>query len=121
MVVAESPNIVYHLTAAFGIGLLILLYFFGVWSRSYVLPTANDLPVRKQFIASVPVGFVTMGLYAKTAFAGLSLASTNLTFDCATMVGYAIIFGMLSRESLERMMKAASPPEPAPANPQGVQ
>ena len=108
--VPESPNIIYHLTAATGIISLIALYFFGVWSRSYILPTANDIPVRKQVVASVPVGFVTMGLYAKTALPALTLASTNLAFDCTVMVGYAIIFGMLSRESLERMLKATSPP-----------
>jgi hypothetical protein len=110
MTTPESPDIVYHVTAALAIGILILLYFFGVWSRSYVLPTDNDLPVKKQMIASVPVGFVTMGLYAKTAFPTLTLASSNFTFDCSVMVGYAIIFGMLSRESLEKMMKAANPP-----------
>ena len=110
----ESPDIVYHVTTALGIASLMALYFFGVWSRSYVLPTADNISVKKQFIASVPVGFITMGLYAKTALPTLTITSTNFVFDGSIMIGYAIIFGMLSRESLERMLKTVTPPSAVP-------
>jgi hypothetical protein len=51
---------------------------------------------------------MTMGIYAKSAFAQLS--DDNLAFDGPVIVGYAIIFGMLSRETLERLLTSVAPP-----------
>jgi hypothetical protein len=105
-----QPDYVYHATTAVGIAVLVALYFFGVWSRSYVMPAEKSLPIRRQLVASVPVGFVTMGLYARSSFPTMSLESADLVFNVAVMMGYAIIFGMLSRETLERMMTTIKPP-----------
>jgi hypothetical protein len=118
-----APDYVYHLTSVVGLLLLIVLYFFGVWSRSYVMPTDSDVPLRKQLVASVPIGFMTMGIYAKSAFPAMLASPEHLPFDLAVTIGYAIIFGMLSRESLERLLKTVKSPLPnlvsGPAPPNG--
>jgi hypothetical protein len=100
------PNWAYHAFPVVGLLFLVGLYFFGVWSRSYIMPSESDLPVMKQLVAAIPVGLLTMGLYAKSAFQNLS--ADSLAFDGAVMAGYAIIFGMLSRETLERLLKTTS-------------
>lgn len=114
--IAEPSNMIYFISSAVSLAGLIGLYFFGVWSRSYVMPAHDDLPVRKQLIVAVPVGLITMGLYAKTAFPALVGSPNTMTFDATVMAGYAIIFGMLSRESLDRLLgtfaKSGSPPAP---------
>jgi hypothetical protein len=102
------PNWLYHAFPVVGLVLLVSLYFFGVWSRSYVMPSENDIPVRKQLVAAIPVGLLTMGVYAKSAFQGLS--ADSLAYDGAVMAGYAIIFGMLSRETLDRLLKSTPVP-----------
>lgn len=101
----EPPNFVYHATSAVALAVLIAFYFFGVWLRTYVMPAHDKPPLKRQLFAAVPVGFVTMGLYAKGAFMALSAAT--FVFDAIVMAGYAIIFGMLSRESLDRLLNAA--------------
>lgn len=106
---------VYHATTALSVAVLVALYFFGVWSRTYIMPVPRGLSLRRQLVASVPVGFVTMGLYARSAFPAMMEDPANLVFNVAVTMGYAIIFGMLSRETLERMLATFKPPiEPAP-------
>jgi hypothetical protein len=100
----EPSNAIYYATTVVGLLFLITLYFFGVWSRTYVMPAANHPPVGRQLVAAVPVGLVTMGLYAKSAFPALMVGPETVAFDVAVMAGYAIIFGMLSRESLDRLL-----------------
>jgi hypothetical protein len=104
-----SPDWVYHAMTLAGILALVMLYFFGVWSRSYVFPSKGDLPLKKQVVAAIPVGLVTMSIYARSAFEMLVLKPENLAFDVTVMAGYAIVFGMLSRETLERLLKTATP------------
>ena len=101
------------ITNVLGLLLLMMLYFFGVWSRSYILPADRGLSIKRQLVAAVPVGFITMGLYAKTAFPGIHIEGTGV-FDLAIMMGYAIFLGMLSRESLEKILGEAK------TNPAGV-
>jgi len=101
----EPANWTYHLTTVMGLTLLVSFYIFGVWSRSYIVPTSDQLSVRKQLVAAVPIGFVTMGVYAKSAFGEMIRVPEQIEFDLVIAFGYAIIFGMLSRESLERMLK----------------
>jgi hypothetical protein len=103
----EPANWTYHLTTAFGLTLLVCLYIFGVWSRSYVLPTPDQLPIKRQLIAAIPIGLITMGAYAKSAFGEMVRMPDNIEFDLVIAFGYAIIFGMLSRESLERILKSS--------------
>jgi hypothetical protein len=110
--VAESPNLIFHAAQALALAVLIVLYAVGTWSRSYILPAADTMPLKSQIIASVPVGFVTMGLYAKSAFPALSLTSQSLVFDCSVMMGYAMILGMLSRETLARILHGAQNQRP---------
>lgn len=101
----EPHDYVFHATTLAGLAALICLYIFGVWLRSYILPTPNDIPIRRQLLASFPVGCITIALYAKSAFPALTIASESLVFDVFVMAGYVMIFGMLSRESLERLLK----------------
>lgn len=108
-----SPDWVYHAITVAGILALVALYFFGVWSRSYIFPSKGDLPLKKQLVAAIPVGLVTMGIYARSAFEMLALKPENLAFDVTVMAGYAIVFGMLSRETLERLLKSTTPPPEA--------
>ncbi len=94
------------ITNVLGLLILMLLYFFGVWSRSYILPADTGMSVKRQLVAAVPIGFVTMGLYAKSALPGIHLGGTGV-FDFAVMLGYAIFLGMISRESLEKLLATA--------------
>lgn len=103
----EPSDLLYHATSLAGILVLMLFFFFGVWMRSYVMPTDRSPPIRKQMVAAVPVAFITMGIYAKSAFAALTVNSSTMTFDLCLMLGYAIIFGMLSRETLDRLLSGA--------------
>ncbi|TBY61031.1 hypothetical protein E0H46_30390 [Rhizobium leguminosarum bv. viciae] len=83
--------------------LLFALFFFGVWSRSYVFPADAGQPLRRQFVAALPVGLITMAVYAKSALPTIT-DSANGPFDMSLIAGYAIVYGMLSRESLDRIM-----------------
>ena len=117
MNVPEQPDWVYHAFYGFGIFVLVVLYFFGVWSRSYIFPAHNQLTVGKQLIAAIPIGLITMGIYGKSALPAMIASKKTIEFDIPIALGYAIIFGMLSRESLERMLHNASliPQIPHPA------
>jgi hypothetical protein len=105
-VAPEPSDIGIALTNLLGVTLLILCYVFGVWVRSYVYPADAKSPLRRQMVAAIPVGFVTMGLYAKSALPTIHFNQSGV-FDAFTMIGYAIIFGMLSRESLERILASS--------------
>jgi hypothetical protein len=70
---------------------------------------AERSALRKQFVASIPAGLLTMGPYAKSAFPALSQSHANIPFDGAVMAGYAIIVGMLSRETRERLLQGSIP------------
>jgi hypothetical protein len=109
MATMESSDVIYYVSSSVGLVGLIGLYLFGVWSRSYIMPVANELPLRKQLVAAVPVGLFTMGAYAKSALPALAQSHANIPFDVAVMAGYAIVFGMLSRETLERLIQVATP------------
>src|ERR1700726_4212643 len=91
------------LTNLLGVTVLIVCYVFGVWVRSYIYPADARSSLKRQLVAAIPVGLVTMGLYAKTALPAIHPDQAGV-FDFVTMLGYAIIFGMLSRESLEKML-----------------
>jgi hypothetical protein len=97
---------------------LIGLYFLGVWIRNYVLPADPTFPIKRQLAAALPVGFITMGAYAKSALPPLFASDSDVSADIAIMIGYAIIFGMMSREALEKLMgpsgvnKMPIPPPP---------
>jgi hypothetical protein len=58
-----------------------------------------------------------MGIYGKSALPAMIASKRTIEFDIPIALGYAIIFGMLSRESLERMLHNASliPQIPPPA------
>jgi len=105
---AEPPDWTYHATTFAAILILVAIYFFGVWLRTYVIPAQGDMPVSKQLLASIPVGLLTMTAYAKTSFPALAHAGSNIPYDVMTMLASAMIFGMLSRESLDRLLKGAT-------------
>jgi hypothetical protein len=84
---------------------LIVLYLIGVWLRNFVLPADATLPLKRQLGAAVPVAFLTMGAYAKTALPPLFTGGGDVFPDVAIMIGYAIFLGMMSREALEKLMK----------------
>lgn len=105
----SSPDWIYYVTTFAAILILVMIYFFGVWLRTYVIPAQADMPVGKQLAASIPVGLLTMTAYAKTSFPALAHAGTNVPYDVMTMLASAMIFGMLSRESLDRLLKTTSP------------
>lgn len=103
-----SPSWIYHATTFSAILILALIYFFGVWLRTYVIPAQGEMPVSKQLLASIPIGLLTMTAYAKTSLPALSYASTNFPYDVVTMLASAMVFGMLSRESLDRLLKSTT-------------
>jgi hypothetical protein len=108
MNVPEQPDWTYHAFSCLGIVILVLLYFFGVWVRSYIFPTHSQLAVGKQLIAAIPIGLITMGIYARSALPAIFASPKTIEFDVPVALGYAIVFGMLSRESLERLLHNAS-------------
>lgn len=108
--IPEPSDLGGFVSAAVLLGLLVLCYFFGIWSRHYVLPARDGMKVRQQLVAGVPVALITMGIHAKSAAVTLTDPS-----DFAMMFGYAIIFGMLSRESLARILQGAQGNLAAPA------
>lgn len=99
-----------HAMTALAVAGLIFLFNFGIWSRSFILPTPDKMPIRKQLVAGVPSGLITMGFFGKAALPGLVLASPYLVFDVIIVMGNAIIFGMMSRETLDRLLKTVKPP-----------
>ena len=112
MTAAEQPDWGIHVFAGISILALMFLYNVGIWSRSYLLPVASGNTIAAQLIVGLPVGLLTMGLYGKTAIPGLDFGSPNMLFDGAIVAGNAIIFGMLSRESLDKLLKTVRPPTP---------
>ena len=112
MPVPEPSSAVYYITSFAALVVLVALYFFGVWSRTYVMRSHTALPLSKQLVGAIPVGLLTMGVYAKTSFPALTQAGSDMAFEGAIMAGYAIIFGMMSRETLERLLTHTSPPTP---------
>jgi hypothetical protein len=125
VIAVEPPAFAPHLTAGFFILYLLAMYNVGIWSRSLIFPPPHSHPLRIQLLAGVPVGLLMMGFYGKPAFSTLDGASANFTFDVAVIGGNMILFGMLSRETLDRMIQAGrdkiaghpggAPPGPAPA------
>jgi hypothetical protein len=105
----ETGNWIFHLNTVFAIIAMMALYSFGVWLRTYVFPSQAGAAVRRQLLASVPVGLITMAVYGKTSLAGLNFASSDVSFDLCLMAGYIIVFGMMSRETLDRIMKIQVP------------
>jgi hypothetical protein len=102
--VSESPNLLFHGTAFIFSLALVVLYFFGVWSRTYVYPAGSPGSIRQQLVAGIPVALITVGAYAKTALPTLELSNRNMVFDVIIMAGYIVFVGMISREALDKMV-----------------
>jgi hypothetical protein len=100
----ESADWMIHINSAVFISLLIAFYNFGIWSRTYIFPADAANPLKVQLLAGIPVGFMLMGFYGKTAYASIDAKSANLLFDSAVIVANMIVFGMLSRETLDKMI-----------------
>lgn len=86
------------------LALLVLLYVAGVWVRSYVMPPGGAAPFRKELLAAVPLGVVVMSIYARNTFPALEGTSERAVgiYDYAYAFGYAVVMGMISRETLDR-------------------
>ena len=116
--IAVSTDLSAFLTNACGVTVLLLCYIFGVWSRNYVYPSDSTTPLRRQLIAAIPIGFISMGIYGKTALTHLD-QTPDVVFEIITMLGYSVVFGMLSRESLERLLSSGGK-SPAAVPPLGT-
>lgn len=93
---------------------LILLYYFGIWSRRIVFPTHVDLTLFQQLVVGVPTSCFVVGAFAKGVEQDL-LTSASHPADWLHAIGTVIVFGMLSRESMEKLMKGiARDPTQAP-------
>ncbi len=107
MPIAQEPSFVPLLLTNFlAVCVLIGFYFFGVWSRNFVFPADKNLSWGKQLVAAIPVGFITMGVYAKSALPPLTHGTGDAAFDVFVTLGYAIVLGMMSRETLEKILGA---------------
>jgi|SRR5215813_14631901 len=82
------------------LSILIAWYIFGIWARTYVFPAETTLTITQQLVAGLPVALITMGIYAKNA-----IGQMENPFDFAIAFGYAMVLGMLSRESLTRFFE----------------
>ncbi len=96
------------------LALLVALYVAGVWVRSYLMPPADAAPLGKELLAAIPLGLVVMSIYARNTFPALEGLSGNATgvYDYGYAFGYAVIMGMISRETLDRWV--ARPPNLIP-------
>lgn len=104
-----EPHYGILMTSVVAIVILLAFYFFGVWSRNVVFPANRNIGLRAQLIGAIPVGFIVVAGYAKTALPPLLQLPDQVVFDGFTMVGYMIILGMLSREALEKIIRTAAP------------
>lgn len=88
---------------------LILLYNAGIWTRSFVFPSDNALPLRKQLCAGIPTGLIMMSIYGRSAVPLLrDGASPTFLYDWCLVAGNVMVLGMMARETLERLMSSAS-------------
>ena len=88
--------------------MLIALYAFGAWVRSFFAPPpGKPLAIRRQLIASFPVGLITAVSTQRAPSRRSLLHHEGLRGDIALMAGNVMVLGMLSREALDRMLKAA--------------
>ena len=108
-VVAETPDWGIHLASGLAILVMMVLYNVGILSRSVIFPTGVRMPIGRQLAAGIPVGLVTTGFYGKTAIMALDFSSSGMLFDASVIGGNVILLGMLSRETLEKMLKSGSP------------
>ncbi|MEX6506844.1 hypothetical protein [Jiella sp. M17.18] len=106
MTLPENPDWGIHIMAAIAIVLLMGLYIIGILCRNVVFP-AKKQNLRSHLAAGIPVGFITMGPYGKAALSGINLASPDMLFNLMITFGYAIIFGMMSRETLDKIIATA--------------
>ena len=123
MTVATEPGSAVALTNSIGFGVLLGGYVFGVWIRKYILPTGSPSPLWRELLLAIPAGFVVLGGYAKiTVPAVFADQSGSGVFDGAIAIGYAIFFGMLSRETLGKMLAGFGKNMPAvgPGGPSAV-
>ena len=79
---------------------LCVAFILGVWIRNYVFAVRTS-SFKKNLVASVPVGLITIGVYSGTAFTSMNASISDFSIS----VGYIIVFGMLSRESLDRLVR----------------
>jgi len=93
-----------HGWTALFITALIGLFNFGILLRSYVYPPQMRMGMGVQLAAGVPVGLLLMGVYGRTVYSGLDWTSADLLFDGALVCGNIILFGMMSRESLDKLI-----------------
>lgn len=121
MTVEENPEIGIHLMAGIAILILMALYVIGILSRSVVFPAEDGHSLKSHLAAGVSAGLITMGPYGKSAFAGLNFGSQGMLFDVMVIAGYAIVFGMMSRETLDKIIagagKKSGPAQPRPKPP----
>ena len=88
---------------------LILLYNAGIWTRSFVFPAANAMPLRKQLCAGIPTGLIMMSIYGRSAVPLLrDGASPTFLYDWCLVAGNVMVLGMMARETLEKLMTSAS-------------
>jgi hypothetical protein len=105
----EPLNWTYHAFCIVSVMVLMGAYFFGVWLRSHVWKGDNSLSFGNQLLIAVPVSLITMGLYAKSVITAMPPSPDTIDFDAFVAFDNATVLGMLSRESLERILKGASP------------
>ncbi len=108
-VIAEAPDWGIHLASGLSILVMMILYNVGILSRSIIFPSDTKLPVGLQLAAGLPVSLFTIGFYGKTAIMALNFASSDMLFDASVIGGNVILLGMMSRETLDKMVKAGSP------------
>ncbi|MCC0031205.1 MAG: hypothetical protein H6891_13865 [Brucellaceae bacterium] len=79
---------------------LILLYNAGIWTRSFVFPAANAMPLRKQ--RQHLDGLIAMSIYGRSAVPLLrDGASPTFLYDWCLVAGNVMVLGMMARETLE--------------------
>jgi hypothetical protein len=108
---AEPSNFPILITNAIAVAVLISIYFFGVWLRTFILPPEKTVPVSRQLVAAIPAGLITMGVYAKSALPPLLASKGDVSADIAITIGYAIILGMMSRETLDKLLTTTKTPD----------
>jgi S1-C subfamily serine protease len=110
-IVPEPANWTYIVLSFFAVLALMVFYSLGVWVRTHIFASSNLLSKWQLLAAVVPVGFIIMLIYARSAFPALSALPYNaMFFEGALELSFAFMLGMLSREALERLVREVRRP-----------
>jgi hypothetical protein len=99
----EPSNWVYYLTSTALLISMLGCYEFGVWLRAIFDPPESQISFRNMMLGTFPLAVLTVAWYGPYALDNLEKAK-HVVFAGAGMFGYVIFMGMLSLDTLDRIL-----------------